>query len=54
MIWGLFCLLTKLPNLFREALAGEGSQRKFSSAFGGPAAQPPPAQPQYPWMELQL
>lgn len=38
----------------REALAGEGAQAWFSVAFGCSAAQPPPAQPQRPRVELLL
>lgn len=50
------CLTTAqfLSCILREALAGEGEQSRFSYAFGGTAVQPPPAQPQYPRMELQL
>lgn len=49
--------LTKLPqSLFasRKTLAGEGTQRTFSSAFSRPPAESPPAQPQHPRVELQL
>lgn len=51
------CILHQAPPSFfgfREALAGEEALERFSGASSGSPAQPPPAQPQYPWMELQL
>ena len=38
----------------REAVAGEEAQRTFCRTFSRSAAKPPPAQSQYPRVELQL